>query len=487
MGRCLILLDALDEVEKQKREELHKRIIAYFKNQNPNNRICITSRNRGFIPEKDVEVFDILPLDRVQIESYVDNIIKLGRFDAKDKKTFLEQSSVLVDKGFLNSFLVLSLLINIYKAERELPENKMELYQKCFDYIAYRREKEKTKAKFDWNLISCMMKDNTFVELARMCFPNNSDIGKNEIVDMLCKTYGGKFNSDAETERAAEHFLAFCSDRTELFVPAAGEDRFKFFHRSFFEYFYAQYIFLRIRDVEEVYNSLQKFDVDSEVFELTLAMMKQKDEPRYQELMEYILNKMNEEAKEKGINLNAFNILTLGMQVVDDNIYVRKYIEYLVENSGNIIKNIEHIPNQGIIYNVISSNVSFVQQVINVYESIAKFKIIETFLEQFSEAEQIISKKEFQEVPDEERNHYIRRRFYFGYGNVFYMRTYIRNVDYSSILDDLSESGLESLMLKCKISKKTRKKYAELYIKYKALDEEKQKTLQELILCIPYK
>lgn len=485
MGRCLLLFDALDEVEKQKREELHKRIIAYFKNQNPNNRICITSRNRGFIPEKDVEVFDILPLDKTQIESYVDNIIKLGRFDIKDKKTFLDQSNILVEKGFLNSFLVLSLLINIYKAERELPENKMELYQKCFDYIAYRREKEKTKAKFDWDLISCMMKDNTFMELARMCFPNNSDIGKTEIVDMLCKTYGGKYTSAAETERAAEHFLAFCSDRTELFVPAAGEDRFKFFHRSFFEYFYAQYIFLRIRDVNEVYNSLQKFDVDSEVFELTLAMMKQKDEPRYQELMEYILDKASEEVKEKGENLSAFNILTLGMQVVDDNVYLLKYIEYLVENSGSIIKNIEKIPNQGIIYGLISSNTSFVQRIINVYEVISRWGIIKAFLEQFLEAEQIICRKEFQEIPDEERNNYISRRFYCGYGNAFYLRLYVRNMDYSNIMDELSEGELEHLMLKCKIPKRTREKYSKLYLKYKGLEKEKQKTLQELVLRKP--
>lgn len=485
MGRCLILFDALDEVEKQKREELHKRIIAYFKNQNPNNRICITSRNRGFIPEKDVEVFDILPLDRTQIESYVDNIIKLGRFDIKDKKTFLDQSNILVEKGFLNSFLVLSLLINIYKAERELPENKMELYQKCFDYIAYRREKEKTKAKFDWDLISCMMKDNTFMELARMCFPNNSDIGKTEIVDMLCKTYGGKYTSDAETERAAEHFLAFCSDRTELFVPAAGEDRFKFFHRSFFEYFYAQYIFLRIRDVNEVYNSLQKFDVDSEVFELTLAMMKQKDEPRYQELMEYILDKASEEVKEKGENLSAFNILTLGMQVVDDNVYLLKYIEYLVENSGSIIKNIEKIPNQGIIYGLISGNVNFVQKIINVYEVISKWGIIKAFLEQFSEAEQMICRKEFQEIPDEERNNYFSRRFYCGYGNAFYLRLYVKNMDYANIMDELSESKLEHLMLKCKIPKRTREKYSKLYLKFKGLEKEKQKILQELVLRKP--
>lgn len=482
-GRCLILFDALDEVERQKREELHKRIIAYFKNQNPNNKICITSRNRGFIPEKDVEVFDILPLDRVQIESYVDNIIKLGRFDAKDKEIFLNQSSILVDKGFLNSFLVLSLLINIYKAERELPENKMELYQKCFDYIAYRREKEKTKAKFDWDLISCMMKDNTFMELAKMCFPNNSDIGKNEIVDMLCKTYSGKYTSDAETERAAEHFLAFCSDRTELFVPAAGEDRFKFFHRSFFEYFYSQYIFLRIRDVEEVYNSLQKFDVDSEVFELTLAMMKQKDEPRYQELMEYIFDKTNDEAKGRGGCLSAFNILTLGMQVVDDNIYVCKYIDYLLQNSDRLVKNIDNIPNQRIIYNIISVNGHFVQQVINVYENNAKLEIIESFLEQFTEVERIISRKEFQELPDEERKHYFANRFLGTYGKAFYMRLYIKNVDYSGVLSELSENVLETLLLKCKVTKRAREKYMKLYNKYQLLDREKQKILQDLILC----
>lgn len=487
MGRCLLLFDALDEVEREKREELHKRIIAHFKNQNPNNKICITSRNRGFIPEKDVEVFDILPLDRIQIETYVDNIIKLGRFDAKDKEAFLEQSSILVNKGFLNSFLVLSLLINIYKAERELPENKMELYQKCFDYIAYRREKEKTKAKFDWNLISCMMKDNTFMELAKMCFPNNNDIGKDEIVDMLCKTYRRKYSSDAETERAAEHFLLFCSDRTELFVPAAGEDRFKFFHRSFFEYFYSQYIFLRIRDIADVYKSLQQFDVDSEVFELTLAMMKQKDEPRYQELMEYMFDKMEEEVSEQGKSLNAFNILTLGMQVVDDNVYMCRYVDYLLHNSEKIIKSIENIPNQQVIYSIISNDEAFIQQVIKAYGDNAKLQIIVLFLEQISEIESIIDRKALKELPDEERKHYIRSRFHFLPDvNAFYLRLYIKYGNCSNLLLSLSESELETLLLKYKISKKAREKYLKLYIKYQALTEEEKQMFDDSILYISH-
>lgn len=485
MGRCLLLFDALDEVERDKREELHKRIIAYFKNQNPNNKICITSRNRGFIPEKDVEVFDILPLDRIQIETYVDNIIKLGRFDAKDKEAFLEQSSILVNKGFLNSFLVLSLLINIYKAERELPENKMELYQKCFDYIAYRREKEKTKAKFDWNLISCMMKDNTFMELAKMCFPNNNDIGKDEIVNMLCKTYRRKYSSDAEAECAAEHFLLFCSDRTELFVPAAGEDRFKFFHRSFFEYFYSQYIFLRIREVEDVYKSLQQFDVDSEVFELTLAMMKQKDEPRYQELMEYMFDKMEEEATKRGQNLSAFNILTLGMQVVDDNVYLCRYINFLLQNSEMIIKKIDQIPNQQVIYGVISNDDNFIRQIIETYGDNAKLHIIKSFLEELPEMEQMIDREEFQKLPKEERWRYIKSRFRFAYGNAFYLQLYIRHADYNNLLSTLSESGFDTLLLKCKVSKKTREKYMKLYLKYQSLTEEKKEMFNEVIIYNP--
>lgn len=483
MGRCLILFDALDEVEKQKREELHKRIIAYFKNQNPNNKICITSRNRGFIPEKDVEVYDILPLDRIQIESYVDNIIKLGRFDAKDKNTFLEQSSVLVEKGFLSSFLVLSLLINIYKAERELPENKMELYQKCFDYIAYRREKEKTKAKFDWDLISCMMKDNTFMELARMCFPNNSDIGKDEIVDMLCNTYRGKYRSEAETERAAENFLAFCSDRTELFVPAAGEDRFKFFHRSFFEYFYAQYIFLRIRDVEKVYGCLEKFDVDSEVFELTLAMMKQKDEFRYQELMNYIFKKAEEEVNKKNTKLCVFNILTLGMQVVDDNVYMLQYVKYLVEHSGKIVKNIDSIPNQGIIYAMISGNDCYIKQINAVYGFIAKLSIIEALLDNFLKLEKIMSQEDFLEICGKGHEAYVRRRFYVGYENTFYVRVYVENTDLSNILCELSAEELDDLLLKNRESKRTKEKYIKAYKRFIKLDKKKQKWFTEVLLC----
>lgn len=232
-GKCIVLLDALDEVSKEKRNNLHDTIVAYFKKSNPNNKICITSRDRGFVPRESIDWYSITPLDLKQIELYVDKIISLGKFSKEDKEPFLQQSRVLVGKGFLSSFLILSLLINIYKAELELPENKLELYEKCFEYIASKREKEKTQSQFNWARISPLMKDNTFIELSSLGFPNNQDVGKNRIIEHLSDMYCFKYDNRADAEDAIGEFLAFCSDRTELFVPSPVEDHFKFFHRSF--------------------------------------------------------------------------------------------------------------------------------------------------------------------------------------------------------------------------------------------------------------
>lgn len=357
-GRCIILLDALDEVDKTKRNILHESIISFFKNQNPNNKICITSRNRGFIPEKDIEVFHICPLNDIQIETYVDKIIGLGKFESADKSAFMKQTSVLVKKGFLNSFLVLSLLINIYKSERELPENKLELYQKCFEYIANKREKDKMQTRYNWQVISPMMKDYTFIELAEMCYPNNTDVDKTVIKDKLVNTYKSKYGTEVDTENAIEEFLKFCSDRTELFVPASGEDKFKFFHRSFFEYFYSQYIFYRCNDINDILTKLLQFDIDSEVFELTVAMLKQKAENNYQKLIELMIERSKEEFCNKNTNYPVFNILILSMQVVDDILYRNEFLNLLLNNKDIIIIKRELFHNMHIINEVFAQDIA---------------------------------------------------------------------------------------------------------------------------------
>ena len=331
-GRCLILMDALDEVPMEKRMDLHRKVVSYFKVAHPNNKVCITSRARGFFPQEDIEVLYISELTAQDISDYLDNMIALNKFKRRDKDKFMAQAQVLIDKHFLTNFLILSLMVNIYKAERELPENKIELYKKCFEYIAKKREMEGGgKISYDWKLLTPLMKDSTFISLSKLAAPNNMDIPREKIESLLLKQYRRKYNNEAETEEAIGQFLDFCSSRTELFVLADTDEKFRFFHRSFFEYFYARHI-TQQAEVREIYRLMSRFDVDSEVFELTIALIKEENEQKYQELVEYILEAIAEELKAPQAQYTAYKILTLSMQVIDDAYFRKAYIRLVLDN-----------------------------------------------------------------------------------------------------------------------------------------------------------
>jgi len=333
VGRCIVLLDALDEVPKEKREELHKKIVAFFTTStNPNNKICITSRDRGFLPQGDIEVLEICPLTTIDIKDYLDKMIALKKFKKDDKEHFMDQAQILIEKNFLNNFLALSLLVSIYRSENKLPENKTNLYKKCFEYIAKERElEEKNETGFDWKIVAPLMKESTFISLSTLGVPNNNDVSRKAVEELLLEQYKIKFTDEAETECAIKEFLEFCSNRTDIFVPAATDDKFKFFHRSFFEYFYSRYIH-QCATVEEMYDLMYVFDVDSEVFELTVALVKEDNETKYQRLVMYLFEKAEEGLQLEKETYTAFHILTLAMQVIDDAYFKQRYFSLVINN-----------------------------------------------------------------------------------------------------------------------------------------------------------
>lgn len=404
-----------------------------------------------------------------------------SKFDQSDRESFLQQTQILVDKGFLNSFLVLSLLINIYKAERELPENKLELYQKCFEYISNKREKEKSQEKYDWALISTLMKDNTFMELANLCLPNNSDVSKDIIKERLTQIYKTKYVSENQTELAIDQFLIFCSDRTELFVPASGEDCFKFFHRSFFEYFYSQYIFTRMSSVEEIYDAWRTFDVDSEIFELTLAMFKQKNESKYQEIVEFLLEKLEKAFSNNIERINVMNMLVLCMQVIDDELYKKQFVNFIVDNVEFCNKNIQKIHNQGFIINVINSNNDYKDMVINRYGDIAIYESVIAFLKVYPEAEQFL--KQNSKCSDfNQQVEVFKFRFEHFYNFNFYSQMYFSSIAINKVFENLSSTDIVTLGKKTGATTKEINKTQAKYKKYLALKPEIKENVDKLLL-----
>jgi hypothetical protein len=486
LGRCIILLDALDEVDKSRRRDLHETMIAFFNNSNPNNKICITSRDRGFIPIGDkTSCFKILPLERRQIEKYVDNIIRLKKFAESDKKSFLKQADKLIEKRFLNSFLVLSLLINIYKAERELPENKLELYQKCFEYIATKREKEKIDVRFkgdqfDWDVIGLLMKDNTFIELANLTFPNNMDISKDKIKQHLIQIYKFKYGNEAKADNAIEEFLNFCSERTELFVPTL-EEKFKFFHRTFFEYFYSLFIFTRCEKIEEIYSKMEQFDIDSEVFELTIAMFKKSAEEKYQKIIELVFDIIDKQFDHTNKNFVAFNMLILMFQVIDDVVYTNNFIKLLVNFRELIFNNPDKINNTDIIVRLVVLNENYTISVNDAYYyySMAELFLFiarfDDFLLKIREVNNI--NINFDSVNKNSLIYYISTEAKAHSQFHFYTEIFIQTRDLYDEFHNIKIENIESIINNRKINSKIIKGYK----KYKNFDDEKKKNICSLI------
>lgn len=328
-GRCLVLLDALDEVGNEHREELHSLIISFFTTTYPGNKVCITSRDRGFIPRKNITCFYIQPVGKDDIISYADRFISLNLFSEEFKDDFVAEASKLVEKQFVKGFLTLSLLLTIYREEGKLPDDKLQLYQKCFEYMANLREKEKdfirntkTGKIYDWDILDRFLSDESFMLLADRAVPNNRDISDRVIKKLLTDRYGSHFPSLLACKNAVDEFLQFCGDRTEVFVPSINSNtHYRFFHRSFFEYFYAQYICTSAADVQQICTMLESFDVDSEIYELLVMSYWANDcEDTVEVLTEHLFHQAalcrsdpdsNDQAK-------AFEMLVMLLQVLDE-------------------------------------------------------------------------------------------------------------------------------------------------------------------------
>ena len=374
-GRCFILLDALDEVPREHRQELHHLLVNFFKNQNANNKICITSRGRGFIPETDVNVYRIMPLTMEQVDQYVNRIIELNYFSKADKEGFIEQAGKLIQSGFLTSFLILSLLLSIYKAEKELPETKLDLYQKCFEYIARKREMEKS-THYDWNIMRTLLDDNAFIDLAQLGAPNNAEVKADEITKKLLNIYEDEYSDKNQARNAIEEFIKFCSERTEVYVPASTDNTFRFFHRSLYEFFFSKYITVRINDAQQIYETLIEIDLDSEVFELVIARLKNENLSRCNELLNLLCRNMESDLKSKEPSFIQLNILSLTLPLITNYRIINEYIDLLCKYGQVISLGRNSLISGNNIVKLIEENEVFSKRIYDSYLSFAYEEIM---------------------------------------------------------------------------------------------------------------
>ena len=335
-GQCLILFDALDEVDSSERFNVHNLIVTFFENINKNNKVCITSRERGFIPKTKI-IYRVKSVDIIAVEKYVDKLVLIHRFNTSFKDEFIRECKKLIDNKFLQSFLMLSLLVNLYKAERRMPKSKIELYKKSVEYISKEREMGISgecikKADINFNLIEIILDtDESFEKLAYLAKPNNKEVTEEQIKKEFLILHNVNYSSNNETLLATKEFLKFCAERTELFVMCS-EKEYKFYHKSFFEYFYSKYI-VHHMDFEELFVEILGFDFSQDIPSIAMELIKDSKFSKYKEFVNFVFMKIEEGKIEL---FDSLNILVN----IDEPGYLSKIYDFFFNDKKLLCKSI---------------------------------------------------------------------------------------------------------------------------------------------------
>ena len=99
-GRCIILLDALDEVDKTKRDSLHESVASFFKKQNPNNKVYFNCKDEYTSDSKIIKYGD----EDYVYEGNCEVWRIIGVFDVDNGKGSVEKRLKLINTLIHSSF-----------------------------------------------------------------------------------------------------------------------------------------------------------------------------------------------------------------------------------------------------------------------------------------------------------------------------------------------------------------------------------------------
>lgn len=266
-GRALVLIDGVDELPVDKRNEMLDSL-KQLVNQYPNNRYIVTSRSHALKPDiwpewdewiekENFAQFDIQPLSNVNVDVFIDQWFKSMAYstandyeraeiinDAIGLKNILSYRPVL--SKLATNPLLCSMICALYRERHgSLPNERLKLYQECIEMLIRGRDESR--------------KIKTYDDYPRLSYSQNLVLIQNFAYWLLLNGY-----SDTETEQADRHFehkLPFM-DLTNIngqrvrkfFVERTGLlketvlGRVEFAHRTFQEYLASKAI-INVNDI----------------------------------------------------------------------------------------------------------------------------------------------------------------------------------------------------------------------------------------------
>ncbi len=268
LGRLLLIFDGLDEVaDSTDRQSLATRI-QMLGRLFPLSSVLVTARRVGFLASYfDNRMFAVNELDQyndAQIREYVGKWFDhVGNYNLGQH--FLRESESLEDVR--HNPLMLSLLCAVYIEHGWLPRNRRGVYQECasllfrrwdsmrhievpFDHMEYGQRLMRALGYFFYTMPSA-----------------NKGVEENQLRRILRSFFEDTGSALAdEADERAKSFLDYCAERAWLLsrrgVSATGQRLFGFTHRTFQEFFAAEALARRIKDIDALAKTTYKAYVE---------------------------------------------------------------------------------------------------------------------------------------------------------------------------------------------------------------------------------
>jgi hypothetical protein len=254
-GRALVIFDGLDEITEPSKRRQMRDVLESFCARFPATRVLITSREIGYdqapLDENEFELLRLAEFDDEQVAEYAENWFEVhpDLASASQRKTqadaFVRESG-RVAADLRRNPLLLALMCNLYKGEGYIPNNRPEIYAKCSNMLL--RRWDATRGIEVARPLGAHL-ERTLQHLAHWMFRQAGrqvGVAERRLIEVAAEYLAEKrFEDHDEALVEAGQFLEFCKGRAWVLVKVGtrnGATLFQFAHRTFLEYFTAEYL-----------------------------------------------------------------------------------------------------------------------------------------------------------------------------------------------------------------------------------------------------
>jgi hypothetical protein len=253
-GRAFVVFDGLDELQEVDRRRDTVNAIELFAAQYPTTPILVTSRLVGYREAPlHRQTFQEMYLQRFSfhdIETYVHRWFALDEtLSERDKQTVADgflRESYSIDDIRANP-MMLSLLCNVYRGARSIPQNRAELYGRCAQMLF---EKWDAHRGIDHQGILKADARGALQDIALWTFRSHHDTDRilerdlrRRLVDYwMANRIEDRLRAEDEADRLMESWRGRAWVLTDVGIvdsPSGQQRAYQFTHQTFLEYFAA--------------------------------------------------------------------------------------------------------------------------------------------------------------------------------------------------------------------------------------------------------